>query len=456
MSFNSMNLAPALVSVLTSHHLDTPTPIQSAVIPSVMKNRDVFGVAAAGTGKTLAYLLPTLSRVFEDVKAPQVMIVVPTRELALQVYGVAQEYCQALNLSLTLLSGGKDRQKEIDTLQSGVQVIVATLGRLHDLTVKESVVSMRTVTQIVLDEADMMVDRGFYDLLLEVVQKLPVKHQTLVLSAQIPQRLKQFVEQFLHRPEIHNLTLHHGANDNTQHVFVPRGGKSKTEALLAMLPGINPFVALIFASKVETVNEVASAMITAGYRIGILHGDMAASERKAMLKRVADHEFTYVVASDVVARGIDIPGITHVINVDLPYDLEFYFHRAGRTGRLGGSQGIVFTFFDATEQARLEKLVERRIKYTYQTYKNSEWTVMNRRMVRPTKKVSAELDGKIKKAIAKTKTTTVKPGYKKKVQRAVEEVKRKHRREKIREDIKAKIKERASVKSKAEKEMSSQ
>lgn len=456
MSFTTMNLAPALVSLLTSLNLTSPTPIQEAVIPTVMKNRDVFGVAAAGTGKTLAYLLPTLTRVFDDVKTPQVVIVVPTRELALQVFGVAQPYCQAMNLSLTLLSGGKDRQKEIDVLQSGVQVIVATLGRLHDLTVKESVISLRTVTQMVLDEADMMVDSGFYELLIEVVKKLPVKHQTLVLSAQIPQRLKLFVDQFLFRPEVHNLTQNHGANDATQHIFIPRGGKSKSDALLAMLPGINPFVALIFASKVETVNEVASAMISAGYRIGILHGDMEPNERKAMLKRVADHEFTYVVASDVVARGIDISGITHVINVDLPYDLEFYFHRAGRTGRLGGSQGVVYTFFDASEQNRLEKLVERRIQYTYQTFKNGDWSIMNRSKVRPVKKVSPELDGKIKKAISETKTREVKPGYKKKVKRAIEEVKRKHRREKIREDIKAQIKARATVKSKANKEIASQ
>ena len=454
MSFNSLNLSSTLVTTLLEQGFTDPTPIQNAVIPSVNANRDVFGVAAAGTGKTLAYLLPTLSRVFEDTKLPQVVIVVPTRELAHQVYGVAQTYCTALNLSLTLLAGGKDRQKEIDALQAGTHVVVATLGRLHDLTVKESVISLRTVTQFVLDEADMMVDRGFYEELVEVTKKLPVKHQTLVLSAQIPQRLKQFVDQFLYRPDIVDLTLHHGANESTEHIFIPRVGKSKAEALLAMLPGINPFVALIFASKVETVNEIASAMITAGYRIGILHGEMTPNERKSMMKRVADHEFTYVVASDVVARGIDIPGITHVINVDLPYDLEFYFHRAGRTGRLGGSKGSVYTFFEPTEQAKLEKLVERRIKYTYQTYKNGEWTLMNRSVVRQKKKVSAELDGKIKKAIAQTKTTKVKPGYKRKVKAAIEDVKRKHRRQKIRDDIKAQIKDRAIVKSKANKELS--
>lgn len=456
MSFTAFQLPTPLEVVLAQQQFTDPTPIQEQVIPMALKNRDIFGVAPAGTGKTLAYVLPTLARVFDDVKAPQVMIVLPTRELAQQVYGVVQPYAAAMNLSTLLVSGGKDRQQEIVALQHGPQIIVATLGRLHDLTVKESVISMRTVTQIVLDEADMMVDRGFYDLLIEVVKKLPVKHQTLVLSAQIPQRLKLFVDQFLYHPIVIDLNINHGANATTQHIFVPHNGKDKSAALINLLKGINPYVAIIFASTIEMVNTIASSLLAEGLRIGVLHGDMTPNERKAMLRRMSDHEFTYVVASDVVARGIDIPGITHVINVDLPMDLEFYFHRAGRTGRLGGSEGVVYTLIELTDQPKVDKLIQRKIKFSYQSYKNGEWVVSTKGMVRPRKKISPELDSKIKKAIAKTKTTKVKPGYKQKVKNAVEEAKRKHRREKIRADIKAQIKERAKSKSLIEKGMSEQ
>ncbi len=438
-----------IFDTLQKMNFKNPTPIQELVIPLALQGKDVIGKSPTGSGKTHAYLLPILNKVDTSIDRVQAVILTPTRELATQIYDnlvLFQKYDK--KLKLRLITGGLDRSRMIEKVNNTPHIVIGTPGRIKDIGLDKAEFNLMTTDILVLDEADMIMETGFIDDVSLLAAKMKDDLQMLVFSATIPNHLKIFLDKYMHNPKLVELS---DINPGTiTHVAYPSRHHNRNEVLLNLINGINPYLCLIFASKKEKVNEIYNFLLEEGHKVGIIHGDLDAKVRRQMMRRIKDNEFVYIVCSDIAARGIDIEGVSHVINYDLPKELEFFYHRAGRTGR-NGSSGYCYTFYDKEDLPIITKLMKGKIDFLHQEYKNGEWLELKPLISENKKKENTELDNKIKSIVNKSKNKPVKPGYKKKVKNEIEKVKAKHRREVIKKDIKKRIKERAIERTKREK-----
>jgi superfamily II DNA/RNA helicase len=365
MSFADLGLSPELLRAVGDSGYGEPTPIQTAVIPSVLMGKDIVGIAQTGTGKTAAFVLPMLDILHHGrsrARMPRSLILEPTRELAAQVSENFEKYGKYHKLSMALLIGGVQMGDQVKALEKGVDVLIATPGRLMDLFGRGKIM-LNGCELLVIDEADRMLDMGFIPDIEEICSKLPKSRQTLLFSATMPPPIQKLATKFLNDPKRVEVARPATANINIEQRLVEVRSDKKREALRDILRHEEFKNAIVFSNRKSTVRELATSLKRSGFTVGQIQGDMEQSQRIAEFDRFKSGEITILVASDVAARGLDVKGVSHVINFDVPWQPDDYIHRIGRTGR-AGMTGIAITLAtreDAEAVAGIEKLIGHKI-----------------------------------------------------------------------------------------------
>ena len=360
MSFADLGLSDELLRAVADSGYGEPTPIQRGVIPSVLMGKDLVGIAQTGTGKTAGFVLPMIDILAQGrsrARMPRSMILEPTRELAAQVAENFEKYGKYHKLSMALLIGGVQMGDQVKALEKGVDVLIATPGRLMDLFGRGKIM-LNGCEMLVIDEADRMLDMGFIPDIEEICSKLPKSRQTLLFSATMPPPIQKLAAKFLTDPKRVEATRPATANVNIEQRLVLVRADKKKDKLREILRTDEVRNAIVFSNRKTTVRELASSLKRAGFAVGQIQGDMEQSERIAEFDRFKDGEINILVASDVAARGLDVKGVSHVINYDVPWQPDDYIHRIGRTGR-AGMTGIAITLAtpaDSDQVAAIEKL----------------------------------------------------------------------------------------------------
>lgn len=365
MKFADLGLSDELLQAVESAGYDTPTPIQAQAIPQIQMMKDLIAIAQTGTGKTASFVLPMidiLSHGRRRALMPRSLILEPTRELAAQVAENFEKYGKNHDLKMALLIGGVQMGDQVKALNEGVDVLIATPGRLMDLFERGKIL-LTGCDLLVIDEADRMLDMGFIPDIETICSKLPANRQTLLFSATMPAPIKKLADKFLTNPKMIEVARPATANINiAQHkVMVP--ARKKRDVLRHLLRTDDVSSALIFANRKTTVRELAKTLKRDGFSVGEIHGDMDQASRIAELQLFKDGKINILCASDVAARGIDVKGVSHVFNFDTPWHPDDYVHRIGRTGR-AGAKGRAFTFVaedDGEAIANVEKLTGMKI-----------------------------------------------------------------------------------------------
>lgn len=444
--FEDFNLKDTTMAFIEKNHFTQPTPIQEQVIPSALRGKDVIGLSSTGSGKTHAYLIPIMEKVDPNSDEAQFVITAPTRELATQIFEMAKVMTEILpELRVRLYVGGRERSKDIEQLEkSQPHIVIGTPGRIKDLFLNGGALRIDKASMLVVDEADMTLEYGFLDEIDAFAGRLGENLQMLAFSATMPEQLKPFINKYMHHPITYQIGEKVRFNPDIKHVLVPCYHHSYAETILSILPGFQPYVCLIFANTRQEASEIAEELRKNKVSVSEIHGDLTSRKRKQAMKSISNAEHTYVVATDLAARGIDIGEVTHVISCGFPEDLEYYIHRAGRTGR-AGSTGICYALYQESDDQAIRSLQKRGIKFDHARHRSTGWQTLHpygqRRL-----KTDDELEKKIAMIMTK-KNTKVKPGYKKKRAAAIDRVHRQKKREmirsKIREEKKAMYKERA-------------
>src|SRR5688500_3688278 len=365
MSFADLGLSDELLRAVADSGYGEPTPIQKGVIPSVLMGKDIVGIAQTGTGKTAGFVLPMLDILHHGrsrARMPRSMILEPTRELAAQVAENFEKYGKYHKLSMALLIGGVQMGDQVKALEKGVDVLIATPGRLMDLFGRGKIM-LNGCELLVIDEADRMLDMGFIPDIEEICSKLPKSRQTLLFSATMPPPIQKLAAKFLNDPKRVEATRPATANVNIEQRLVEVRPDKKKDKLRELLRATEFKNAIVFCNRKTTVRELYSSLKRSGFAVGQIHGDMEQSDRIAEFDRVKQDEINILVASDVAARGLDVKGVSHVINFDVPWQPDDYIHRIGRTGR-AGMTGIAITLAapsDGEQVAAIEKLTGTKI-----------------------------------------------------------------------------------------------
>ena len=365
MSFADLGLSEELLRAVDDSGYGEPTPIQRAAIPSVLMGKDLVGIAQTGTGKTASFVLPMIDILHHGrsrARMPRSLILEPTRELAAQVSENFEKYGKYHPLSMALLMGGVQMGDQVKALEKGVDVLIATPGRLMDLFSRGKIM-LNDCKLLVIDEADRMLDMGFIPDIEEICSKLPKSRQTLLFSATMPPPIQKLAAKFLNDPKRVEVARPATANINIEQRLVEVSAEKKKEVLRDILRHEEFKNAIVFSNRKTMVRELATSLKRSGFAVGQIQGDMDQSDRIAEFDRFKKDEITVLVASDVAARGLDVKGVSHVINFDVPWQPDDYIHRIGRTGR-AGMKGIAITLAtraDAEAVAGIEKLIGHKI-----------------------------------------------------------------------------------------------
>ena len=341
MTFETLGLSPALLRALAANNYTVPTPIQVQAIPLALAGRDLLGGAQTGTGKTAAFGLPLLQRLSKHTPAngprkPRALVLVPTRELAVQVAESIKTYGRGLNLNVTTIYGGAGMQPQIDNLRRGVDVLVACPGRLIDH-LERGTAKLDAVEMLVLDEADRMLDMGFLPAIKRVVARVPAQRQTMLFSATFEPRIRALAMEFMRDPAQVQVAANNTIAETITHRAHPVDGSRKRDLLIEILAKRHTDQVLVFGKTKHGCNRLAEQLETAGLRAVAIHGNKSQAQRQKALDQFKAGRARVLVATDVAARGLDIPDLPLVINHDLPMVAEDYVHRIGRTGRNGAT-----------------------------------------------------------------------------------------------------------------------
>ncbi|MBM7620286.1 ATP-dependent RNA helicase CshB [Bacillus tianshenii] len=427
--FEKFNVKPFILEAVKELRFQKPTEVQERMIPSLLNGESAIGQSQTGTGKTHAYLIPILSKIDPSVQEVQAVITAPTRELANQIYQEVlkmTKFCAPEEeITARCYIGGTDKQRTIDRLKQQPQIVVGTPGRIKDL-MSEKALQVYTAKTIVVDEADLMLEMGFIEDIDKIASAMPKDLQILVFSATIPEKLKPFLRKYMENPKYTHVAPKQVTAAKINHLLIPVKSKNKMKLLHDVLVQLNPFLAIVFTNTKKKADEVADSLLEQGLKVGRIHGDLNPRERKKMMKQINELDYQFVVATDLAARGIDIEGVSHVINFEIPTDLDFYVHRVGRTGRAEYS-GKAITFYEPTDENALSQIEKLGITFTQMDLKGGELVEIGARNKRQNrqKKVN-EIDVAAKTAVKKSEK--VKPGYKKKHKYEVEQFKKRQRR----------------------------
>lgn len=359
-SFAELGLNEQILAGVDALGFSTPTPVQAGAIPEVLAGRDVVASAQTGTGKTAAFALPTLQRIAnESGRGPHALVVTPTRELAAQIDDVVKVVCQKTGQRAVIVMGGAKFDKQIAALEKGCDLLVATPGRLLDL-MEHNHVSLAGVEVLVLDEADRMLDMGFWPSVRRIMHALPEQHQTLLFSATIPPSIKSTIDAMLHEPAVVEISRVGETADTVEEHLCPVTQAQKPELLRALLDtggasGERPERVLVFCRTKHRVDDVSAMLKNAQVKVDVMHADRPQQARARALERFREGKVQVLVATDVMSRGIDVAGVDAVVNFDVPMDPEDYVHRIGRTGRAGAT-GHAYTFVAPDEISPLREI----------------------------------------------------------------------------------------------------
>ncbi len=360
MKFADLGLSDELLQSVATAGYDEPTAIQAQAIPSVLMMRDLIGIAQTGTGKTASFVLPMIDILAHGrrrARMPRSLILEPTRELAAQVAENFEKYGTNHDLKMALLIGGVQMGDQVKALDEGVDVLIATPGRLMDLFERGKIL-LTGCDLLVIDEADRMLDMGFIPDIEHICTKLPPNRQTLLFSATMPPPIKKLADKFLSNPKTIEVSRAASTNKDIEQFKIRTTARSKRDVLKKLLREDNVNTAIVFANRKTTVRDLNKGLQRDGFATGEIHGDMDQSSRLAELALFKEGKINILCASDVAARGLDVKGVSHVFNYDTPWHPDDYVHRVGRTGR-AGAKGRAFTFVtaeDAEAISNVEKL----------------------------------------------------------------------------------------------------
>jgi ATP-dependent RNA helicase RhlE len=368
-SFNNLGLIEPILKALSHEGYINPTPIQERSIPVVLAKKDLLACAQTGTGKTAAFTIPLLQLMHEEQKLAQprqpsvsALVLTPTRELAIQIGESIHAYSRFLRFKHTVIFGGVPQFTQVKAIRNGVDIIVATPGRLIDL-MKQGHVNLNNIKYFVLDEADRMLDIGFLPDIKRVISRLPAKKQTLLFSATMPEAIRQLATSLLKNPAKVEVTPVSSTAEMIQQSVYLVEKRDKQALLIDLLQDKNIETVLVFTQMKHSADKLAKNLSRSGISAQAIHGNKSQNQRQEALKNFKKRTTRVLVATDIAARGIDIDELTHVVNYELPNVPETYVHRIGRTGRAGAS-GIALSFCDRTERSFLndiQKLIKKRI-----------------------------------------------------------------------------------------------
>jgi ATP-dependent RNA helicase RhlE len=360
MSLATLGLSDEILKALKEKGYDSATPIQKALIPAMFTRRDIMAGAQTGTGKTAGFALPILQELtkafVEGQHYPKAVILVPTRELAKQVHASFEAYGKHLPLKSTVLYGGSNLTSQANRLKQGIDIIVATSGRLLEHIYQKNI-NLESVDYLVLDEADTILDMGFVHEVSKILQHLPQRRQNVLISATLSGSVKRLAEQILQKPKLIEVDSMGTSADNVEQIVYPVEKEKKSELLSYLIGSRNYKQVLVFVRKKELADEVASYLNMTGLKTALIHGGKSSGERSRSLEMFKEGKTRVLVATDIAARGLDIPFLSVVMNYDIPHVTGDYIHRIGRTGR-AGAKGLAITLISPTEMVAL-KDVER-------------------------------------------------------------------------------------------------
>lgn len=429
MSFKDFNFKPYIQRALDELKFVDPTDVQAKLIPVVRSGRDLMGESKTGSGKTHTFLLPIFEKLDESSDDVQVVITAPSRELGTQIYQATKQIAEHSEQEIRVVNyvGGTDKLRQIEKLKvSQPHIVIGTPGRIYDL-VKSGDLAIHKAHTFVVDEADMTLDMGFLDTVDKIAGSLPKDVQILVFSATIPQKLQPFLKKYLTNPVMEKIKTATVIADTIDNWLLSTKGRDKNAQILELSKLMQPYLAMIFVNTKERADELHSYLSSNGLKVAKIHGGIAPRERKRIMNQVKNLEFEYIVATDLAARGIDIEGVSHVINDAIPQDLSFFVHRVGRTGR-NGLSGTAITLYQPSDDSDIRELEKLGINFIPKVIKNGEFQDTYDRDRRNNReksyqKLDTEMIGLVKK-----KKKKIKPGYKKKIQWKVDEKRRKERR----------------------------
>ena len=341
-NFGNIGISSELQAVIKKEGIITPTPIQELTIPKIMAGKDISARAQTGTGKTLAFMLPIFEKIDLNKGYTQALIITPTRELAIQITEEARKLAKYKNLGILAVYGGQDVRKQKNKLKNGVELMIATPGRLLDH-IEAGTTDLSKIETLVIDEADEIINMGFFKDVEVIINETPKTRQTLLFSATMPKTLTSMVKKVMKNPESLVAKEEDILEDQIEEIIIETTHRQKFNDLCNYLDDNNPFMAIIFCRTKRRVTELTNKLAQSGYNVDELHGDLSQVKRERAMKRFRALETQYLVATDVAARGLDIEGVTHVFNYDQTEEDTKYTHRVGRTGR-AGEKGVAITF----------------------------------------------------------------------------------------------------------------
>lgn len=429
MKFTEFKFKDYIQEALKDLNFVEATEVQEKLISVVLAGRDLVGESKTGSGKTHTFLLPIFQKLDEGTDSVQVVITAPSRELARQIYQAARQIAAFSDKEIRVANyvGGTDKNRQIGKLSSSQpHIVIGTPGRIYDL-VESGDLAIHKANTFVVDEADMTLDMGFLETVDKIASSLPKDLQFLVFSATIPQKLQPFLKKYLSNPVIEQIKTKTVISDTIENWLISTKGRDKNAQIYEITQLLQPYLAMIFVNTKTRADELHSYLTAQGLKVAKIHGDIAPRERKRIMNQVKNLDFEYIVATDLAARGIDIEGVSHVINDAIPQDLSFFVHRVGRTGR-NGLSGTAITIYQPSDDSDIRELEKLGIHFIPKMIKNGEFqdTYDRDRRVNREKtqeKLDTEMIGLVKK-----KKKKIKPGYKKKIQWAVNEKRRKTKR----------------------------
>ncbi|MCH3950362.1 MAG: DEAD/DEAH box helicase [Acidaminococcus sp.] len=399
--FAQLKVDAAMVEKLHRTGKDKPTPVQERAIPALLSGRDVIARAQTGVGKTLAFVIPLFSRIEPAKEYVQALILSPTRELAQQTAGEIKKLSDGTTVRTLTVSGGRDYEEEKRKLGNKAQVLVGTPGRLLDH-LRKGDTNLGGVTYLVLDEVDEMLRQGFGEDIETLLSLMPQPHQTMMCSATLDEEVRKLGRQITKNAMLIDIAPEQATASTIQQICIKVNEDHKQEALATLIRRYNPFLMLVFCASKERAIELSDWLYGEGFNVDVLHGDMSQTKRRQVMENFRKAKLQILVASDIAARGLDVEGITQVVNYDIPHDPDWYVHRIGRTGR-AGNEGTAITFYTADETRWLQN-IEKKLNITLERQNLAGEKV--RRTIKPPRPKKKKVPKRGKSAVGPNKRGT--------------------------------------------------
>lgn len=423
-NFKEINFQSFIQKGLDELRFEELTAVQEEVIKPAMEGKNLIVQSQTGSGKTHSFLLPIVNQINPLEKDVQVVITAPSRELATQLYDVTQQLVQFSEEEIIVANyiGGTDKERQIEKLaHRQPHIVIGTPGRIFDLMSSNALWVQKTKIMVV-DEADMTMDLGFLKVIDEIASRMPKELQFMVFSATIPQQLSVFLNRYVSTPQLIKIEPKQVLAEKINNFLINTKGQDRKEIVYDLLTMGHPYLALVFCNTKNYADEISQFLKEKGLKVATIHGGIQPRERKRIMKQVRDLEFQYVVASDLAARGIDIPGVSMVINTEVPKELEFFIHRVGRTGR-NNIAGTAYTFVTPDDDEAITQLEKKGIEFEQVEISKGEIKPANLRSRRANRKDTKNDtdDNTVKAMIGRNKHQKVKPGYKRKLDYQIKE-----------------------------------